>query len=177
MIDYDYGPYYRPKKKGDVEKVWNSKEKYWDYNIVGGWKPKKQEFITKKKLEQKQSGDWFNDESLLSFHDITNIKIKLKKEFEDYDNMNNFKKHITLKKYAYFVAIESIFFYLYKKYPSKNVYYYNESLKKLYKNKPALDRLKYRKSLPIEKDIERLSGVDYGIVNYWIFKDSIIFKN
>lgn len=168
----------RKTKKGYVKKVWNSKRKYWDYEIVGDekWKPKG-EYITKKMLEQQEHSEWFLDDSLASFDEMSELKKEYKNKFEDYENLNDFKKHLNLKRYSQLVAIEMIFFHFFKEYPLKNVLYCKDKLKDIYESTPSLDRLKYRKNIKIPEKIQEVSGIEFGVVNFWIFKDSIIFKN
>ena len=165
-------------KNRGVEKKWDPDNKTWDYNLINdpNWKPKTV-FVTKKMLEQDYYDTWFNDDDLLSFDDISELKKKSKKDFENYDIKNNLKRHISLKRYAYFISVETSFFYFFYKYKTKNIYYYNNDLDNLYKSNPSLNRLKYRTSIEIPDSIKKVSGDDYLLVNYWVFKDIVIFKN
>jgi len=164
-------------EKGDLRKKWDIKSKTWDYEIIGdeNWKPNKITHVTKKMLEQKPSKEWISD--VVTFDTVSDHKEYLKDEFENYKNENDFKKLISLKRYAYYVIVELCFFHFYKNYPLKEVYYYNGKLTELFEEKPSLDRLKYRKTIDLPENIKKISNNDYGLITYWVFKDAIVFKN
>jgi len=164
-------------KKGSVRKVYVPSSKSWDYEIIGDekWKPKTPKYFTKKMLEQQLSKNWIT--SLNTFKEISIHKDNLKDEFENYQNLNDIKKLLTLKKYSYYVVTEMCFFHFYKEYPLKEIYYFAGKLSKLFDDNPNLDRLKYRKHIKIPKSIEKISVTDYGLITYWVFKDVIVFKN
>ena len=164
-------------QKGDVRKKWLAKSKTWDYEIIGdeNWKPKKVEFVTKKILEQKLSTKWIPE--LETFEETSKHKENYKNDFENYQEQNNIKKLISLKHYAYFVIVELSFFYFFKKYPLKEIYYYSGKLSDLFENNSTLDRLKYRKSIDLPESIKKVSNNEYGLITYWVFKDAIVFKN
>ena len=164
-------------KKGDVRKTWSATNKTWDYEIIGDekWKPKTPKFISKKMLEQKKSTDWITD--VITFDEITYYKNHLKKDFENYEDLNDFKRLISLKNYSYYVITELSFFHFYKEYPLKEVYFFEGKLSKLFEDKPNLDRLKYRKSIKIPDSLKKVSNNEYGLITYWVFKDAIVFKN
>jgi signal peptidase I len=167
-------------KKGDVIKVWDPDKKYWDYEIIGDekWKPsEKYAHITKKMLEQDDYKEWFNENDLSTLEKIQKYKDEIKKEYYNYSNINDLKKHVYMKRYAMLELIENYFFYFIKKYPKKNIYRCNKITAELYVEKPSLERLKYRKEIEVPKEISEISGEHFNIVNYWIFKNAIIFRN
>lgn len=170
---YDYGNY---GSSGGITKKWNSKDRCWDYEI-DDWVAPEPKIVTKNMLEDENHDEWFKDEYLMNFDEIKEIKNKLKKEYEDYKEKNELKIKINLKKYSNIILIREIFFYFFKEYPSKNILYCNEKLRKIYLEKPSIERLKYRKKIEIPDKLKELSGNSFGIINFWIFKDVIIFKN
>lgn len=168
----------RKKTPTTVKKIWNPKRRLWNYEVVDKetWKPNL-ETLSRKELEQRLSKDVFSDEQIVSLEEVTKWKDEAKSKYDDYENINDFKRHIYLKRYSHFVAIELLFFHFIKLYPLKEIFYCIEKLEDIFNDEPTLDRLRYRKRIELPDSIEKISSVDYGIVNFWVFEDSVIFKN
>jgi len=130
--------------------------------------------MNRRELENEQIENWFDLSDLLTYDDIIVLKKDVKKKFDNYQLYNKLKRHIHIKNYAYMVAIEIFFFHFQHKYPSKNIYFLKNNL---FDNNSELNNLKYRIIIELPVSIEKSSGIDYGIVNYWIVRNSIIFKN
>lgn len=166
---------YNKTKKDDAVKVWDAKLKTWDYKI-DGWEPKDYDLPTKDIISKESFKKWFNINDLQDVYDINKLMSFYKKEINDNKN-NSLKSKLNLKKYTYYSALSIIFYNLELEFENKYIFYCTEKYENIYSEKPSLERLKTKKIIDIPPKIEELSGINFGIFNYWVFDDSIIFKN
>lgn len=175
--DWNYTNKYKNKNKNKdyIIKTWDSKSKSWDYDIPG-WKPKEYDIPTKDTLLNESYKNWFNDDELQDIKDIIRHKKEITKKINRYDN-NKLKLKIYKNQYVFYSALEMIIYDLSLSFNNKDIYFISEKLSNVYNRKPSLERLKYKKTVKISDDIKKISKIDFGIINYWIFEDAIVFKN
>lgn len=162
-------------KNNNIIKKWDPKSKTWDYEIPG-WKLKKYDIPTKETLLNESYKNWFNKEELEDINEIIEKKEISIKKLNYYKN-NKLKKKIYTNQYVFYSALEIIIYDLSLSFKDKDIYFLSEKLQNIYNKKPSLERLKYKKETNISDEIKKISKIDFGIINYWIFKDAIIFKN
>lgn len=155
-------------KKGDVVKIGTKNTS--DYEIVGDekWKPSNFKFITKKMIEQDDMSEWFGVDDLTTLTDIQKDVTDLEKK--DYNELNDLKLFLNKKKIDRLKEIEMTFFFFFRKYPKKDIFFLKRDELFIYNDKPELERLSYKKEIIMDND-------EKEDVVYWIFKDSIIFKS
>lgn len=160
--------------KNEINKVWDPKTKTWDYKIPG-WKPKTYDLKTKEKLLNESFKEWFNIDGLRDIYDINNYLRYYKEEIKKKNN--SLKTKIFVKNYSFYSALSIIFYNLELEFENKYILYCVEKYKNIYDENPSLERLKTKKIINMPPKIEELSGINFGIFNYWEFNDAIIFKN
>jgi len=173
------------KNKGGVRKVYNSKGKYWDYEIIKepNWKPKKSNPVTKERLLNMSYDEIFKN--VLSLSDINKLKNKYENDFLNYDKLSEFSSiktkfqmYFSYKKYIFYDILEHIVYDIISKTKTnKNIYYYNGSYDNILDDFPFMNRHKDVGELKISDDIKKTISNDIGIFFYWTFKNSIVFIN
>jgi len=158
----------------NIYKKYDPKYKTWDYHIPG-WKLKDYKIHSKESILDETYNDWFDDDSLYSKEIINKLKkeYNYKKEFSS----NKLKNKLFIKDYALFSALDIIFYYLELEFKDKDIYYIKDNYSYIYTKNPILKRLRNKKTINLPNKIEEITNIQFGIINYWVFKDAVVFKN
>jgi len=172
----------RNNNNNNVKKVWLPKEKTWDYILTNepNWKPSGKGIVTKDDLENISYDEWFNDDILIDYDKVIENRNNITNIIKSEKNSNKFKLKFNMLKYNNILINEYSYNYLINKYKYYNIpiYYITEKLNNIYKIKASMNSLKYRIRLKLPDFVLRNGNNDnYIYINYWIFKDRIIFKN
>jgi len=172
---------FKKVKVPSVRKIWLPKQKTWDYELTKepNWKPIGNGFVSKNDLEKQISDDWIDSDILIGYGQIQRLKIDIKNINDNLFDDNPFKQKVNILKYINILTIEYFYNYLIDKYKNSNksVMYINTKLEDIYNIKTSMKRLKNREYIELPKHISDFNQKTHGFINYWVFKDIIIFKN